>query len=76
MNRNTDEDAYERVENAYLRGLTEINKLKHQIRDIKRQLSEIRNDSKWWKPGKISGADQYQGLPPFLRIIDHILGED
>jgi len=75
MDRDYERDAYERLENAYLRGLTETNQLNHKIRVIKKKLQEIRDDPRWWKAGKISGADSYQGLPPFLRIIDEILNE-
>lgn len=33
-------------------------------------LKQIRDNSKLWKSRGISGADQYQGMPPFVRLID------
>lgn len=45
------------------------------MKNIKERLEEIRNDSTWWKVPKISGQDQYAGMPPFLRVIDEILKE-
>jgi hypothetical protein len=64
-----------KLEDAYLKGITENNNLRHQIRSIKSRLQKIRDDPNWWKAGEISGADAYQGLPPFLRVIDEILDE-
>lgn len=76
MNRQINEEEFDKVENAYLRGLTEINSLKHQIRSIKSKLRDIRNNPNSWKAARYSGADMYQGEPSFLRIIDSIIGED
>ena len=69
------EDKNQALEDAYLRGITECNNLRHKIRTIKKRLQDITDDPKWWKVAKISGADQYQGLPPFLCVIDEILNE-
>lgn len=41
--------------------------------EIIKDLKEIRDNSKLWEVGGISGADQYQGLPAFIRNIDAII---
>lgn len=43
------------------------------VGDVIKRLEEIRNDPKLWTPGRYSGADMYQGLPPFLRNIDELI---
>lgn len=42
-------------------------------KDIIAKLEHIRNTPEIWKVAKISGCDQYNGGPMFLRNIDEIL---
>lgn len=48
---------------------------KNQILTLKNLVNKLRNDSSLWKVGRISGADQYQGLPPAMRHIDEALSK-
>lgn len=44
-----------------------------RVAELTEALETLRKDSSLWKAGRASGADQYQGLPPAMRLIDEVL---
>lgn len=44
---------------------------------VRETLTKLRNDPKQWvKPKGPQGADQYQGMPPGMRLVDAVLQDD